>query len=181
MKRDFKQEALQVHLKRIGSQFKSNEMAKLEELIISNINYYQFPKDYTPQLLEKYINYEKLLKKLNNKKHPLIGHRIKIICQNKKTYENASITSIKDTDITIMVQGGNYIHDLTLSDKGLSMSNCGGYSLTVPITSLTQGDMKKTTFKFSGQSRVEPNGAIEISKPIKRWFIDDSNGELQFY
>lgn len=174
-------DAVNEHLKRVSSNFTPLQIPMLKELVLGNINYPDYPKDFDRELLVRYQTHSELLAKLNELNKPSIGHLVQVLCQNKKVYEQALITSINSNEVTICVNGGGFIHSERLMNYGLSMTICGGYSIRVPLTALVSNDQYSKTFTFSGTGRVEAYCGISIERFIKRWIIDDRNGILTFY
>ena len=174
-------DAVNEHLKRVSSNFTPLQIPMLKELVLGNINYPDYPKDFDRELLARYQIHSELLAKLSEHEKPSIGHLVQVLCQNKKVYEQALITSINRNEVTICVNGGGFIHRERLMDYGLSMTVFGGYSIRVPLAVLVSNDQYRKTFTFSGTGRVEAHCGINIDRSIKRWLIDDLNGILTFY
>jgi len=175
-------EAVDEALARVSSNFTPEQLPLLEELIIANVNWAEeFTKEFDTDLLAKYEKYSDLLATLSTFDTPSVGQIIKVTCANKKVFEKALITKICGDHMTVCVRGGGFILREVFAGNGLVMNVCGGYSLTVPVSALVDSDIHEKTYHFSGTHRVEPDCGIVISRPMKRWSLDDSNNELGFY
>ena len=174
-------EALNEHLKRVSSNFNSEQLPTLKELILANINYPEYPKDFDCALLNRYEKHSELITKLNTLATPSIGHLVKIDCKNGNAYEDSIITEINESETTVCVKGGGFIHSTKLMKSGVKMSVCGGYFLKVPHQAFADCDEHKKTFTFSGTGRVEAHCGVVIKRLIKRWYFDGRNSGLGFY
>lgn len=161
--------------------FADDEHAMLREMVGLNYNWDdEFTKDFDATLLSRYQKHSTLIDALNKQDSPCAGHIVKVVCQNGKVYEQA-LLRFHNNQYQITVNGGGFIHKDTLINHGLVMSVCGGYTLKVNKKHLSELDFSNKNFQFSGTGRVEADCAININKPVKRWLLDDTNGQLGFY
>lgn len=174
-------EAMNAHLDRVSSNFILDESPLLEELILNNLSYPNFSKDFDTDLLGRYEKHSTLLKALNTLDTPSIGQLVKIQCSNGRNHEQALITCQTADTVTLCINGGGFLHSDSLKSTGVSMSVCGGYFKDVPISALRVLDEHTKTFTFSGTGRVEADCGITINRSIKRWLLDDKHDALGFY
>jgi len=169
------------HLNRVSAHFTEEQLPMLKELITKNPIYPDYPKDYDLKLFERYKLHSELLSELSSMEKPAVGHLVNVTCKNGRQYSEALITRIDHDGIMICVHGGGFIHRDNLLTYGLSMTVCGGYFMKAPSSNLQLHDNSNANYQFSGTGRVEACCGISIERPMKRWSLDDSNGDLGFY
>jgi hypothetical protein len=119
-----------------------------------------------------------LLKELSEQTSPKHGHIVKFTYQYGSYDESALL--FKEGDVRnenlIACVGGKTLNlgELELRDYGLDMHiGCGGPFEPISesqIQSLSEFDFYETTYRFWGQNPCG-NGLIEITVPMKRWFL----------
>lgn len=145
------------------------------EMICPNLNY---SGQFTPALYARFQSVKRLLKELSEQTSPKHGHIVKFTNQYGSYDESALL--FKEGDVRnqnlVACVGGKTLNlgELELRDYGLNMHiGCGGPFEPISeaqIQSLSEFDFYETTYRIWGQNPCG-NGMIDITVPMKRWFL----------
>lgn len=163
-------------------QFDFSEIADMYKLVAANLTY---EGSFNRAVLDNWKAYTQALRDCSAvSSQPIPGHRVRVICKNGKVYEKALICREYGSAKAICMNAGAHICRPTLSNTGaLSMSVSGGYfhwhKKLETIRMVPDGTVD-VNYWFWGES-AGANRGIYLNFPMRRWLIDDSNGELGFY
>jgi len=148
----------------------------LLQLIEPNMD---FSGGFSPELYERFKQVKLLLKDLANQKMPKHGHIVRFATPYG-SYEDSALLlaegDIRKQNMVVCVAGKTLnLGELKLQPYGLDMHiGCGGPFEPISqsqFQSMTEFDLHMTTYKFWGRSPCA-NGMIEVTVPMKRWYLE---------
>lgn len=162
--------------------FGFTELCDLFKIVRSNLTY---AGSFNRAVLDNWYMYRQALQTCSNVNDRAIpGHRVRVICKNGRVYEKALICREYGSSRAICMNAGPHLHRPKVGETGaLSMSVSGGYfhwHEKLESIELKPDGFVDANYWFWGES-AGANRGIYITFPMRRWLIDDSEGELGFY